>query len=396
MNLYYNLDNSSIYLVLLYLTKIRNYMKKVLLACVGLGIAYNINAQVGIGTSSVDESAILEVTSSSKGFLPPRLTTVQRRNISSPSAGLIVYNTDNNCIQFYTGTDWYDPCCKNSVDNGIDAFNFLIRIDPTAAAAVTKMNTADGTSAGVDAANNDYVYKLTSSAAGAQELIYTAGTSEQPANGHDVFQYTTTTNPIDYKATTFISRTKAHSGNTISRLQYDFTTDHQAPFDLFLVGRMDSSTAPFNNYGSFFSSSNASGNNYSFQLGVGNSTSSCTNDYYTIVYKKTGSTSFLCGPGGIGIEANDGNLHTFNINCSDNPTDGGATKVFSLYVDGQLMQSDSTLTDYMTIDMLRMFSNRATSSGVQSDVSEILVFDDVLTAEERATLNTYLTCKYSD
>ena len=371
-------------------------MKRHLCISMIFGVSLCLNAQVGIGTTSPNQSAVFELSSDTKGFLPPRITNAQRGNISSPAAGLIIYNTDTECIQYYNGTGWYDPCCKNSVDNGINNFNFLVRIDPTVASAVTAMNIADGTSAGVNASNNDYVYKLTSSSPGAEELVYTQGTSEQPVNGHDVFQYTSTSNAVDYKATTFISRTKAHSGNTISRLQYDLSTDHQAPFDIFLVGRMDASTAPFNNYGSFFSSSNNSGNNYSFQLGVGNSGSACTNEYYSIVYKKTGATGFLCGPGGVGVEANDGNLHTFNINCSDNPTDGGATKVFSFYIDGNLMQSDSTLTDYMTIDMLRLFTNRATSSGVQSDISEVLVFDNVLTETERATLSEYLTCKYGE
>lgn len=359
-------------------------------------LCFNSNAQIGIGTTSPNNSAILDLESTNKGFLPPRLSNVERGTMASPAAGLLIYNTDNNCIQYYTGNAWYDPCCKNSVDNGIDGFNFLLRVDPTIASAVTKMNTADGSSAGTDAINNDYVYKLTSSTAGLQELIYSQGSSEQPANGHDVFQFKSTSNPLNYKETAFISRTKDHSGSTISRLEYDFTTNHQAPFDIFLVGRMDSSTAPFNDYGSFFSSSDDNNANYSFQLGVGDDANVCTNDYYTIVYKTPGSGTFLCGPGGIGVPANDGNLHTFNINCSDNPTDGGTTKVFSLFVDGTLMQSDSTLDNYMMIDQLRLFTNRITSSGVQSDISEILVFDNVLTTEERATLNTYLTCKYGE
>lgn len=377
----------------------KNYinMKKLIFTIIA-SLMYNASliAQVGIGTTTIESSAQLELKSKNKGFLPPRLTNIERRSITSPSEGLFIYNTDSDCIQYYTGSAWYDPCCKSSVDNGIDAFSFLIRVDPTAASAVTQMNIVDGSNAGVDANNGDYVYKLTSSSAGAQELIYTEGSNEQAANGYDIFQFTSTTNPVDYKATAFVSRTKSHAISDISRLQYDFTPNHQAPFDLFLVGRMDSSNAPFNNYGSFFSSTNSPGNSYSFQLGVGNNGSSCSNEYYTLVYTNATTGEFLCGPGGIGIDAADGNLHTFNISCSDNPTDGGTTKVVSLYVDGQLMQSDSTLGDYMNIDMLRLFTNRATSSGVHSDISELLVFDNILTNEERSTLNSYLTCKYGE
>jgi uncharacterized protein (TIGR02145 family) len=69
-------------------------------------------AQVKIGDNptSIDGSATLELESSSKGFLPPRMTTVQRDAISSPAAGLIVYNTDENCLQINQGIpaspDW--------------------------------------------------------------------------------------------------------------------------------------------------------------------------------------------------------------------------------------------------------------------------------------------------
>ena len=55
------------------------------------------------------ESAALEVTSSSKGFLPPRMDTTQRDAISNPIAGLMIYNTTSNRVQYYTGSVWYQP-----------------------------------------------------------------------------------------------------------------------------------------------------------------------------------------------------------------------------------------------------------------------------------------------
>ncbi len=51
-------------------------------------------AQVGIGTNSPDNSAILDLTSSSSGFLPPRLTYLQIQAIPSPVEGLTAYCTD--------------------------------------------------------------------------------------------------------------------------------------------------------------------------------------------------------------------------------------------------------------------------------------------------------------
>jgi uncharacterized protein (TIGR02145 family) len=52
------------------------------------------NGTVAIGTSSPASSAVLDVSSSSKGFLPPGMTSSQRNAISSPANGLLVFQTD--------------------------------------------------------------------------------------------------------------------------------------------------------------------------------------------------------------------------------------------------------------------------------------------------------------
>ena len=67
---------------------------KVLLCMIAILSLYNAaDAQVGIDTSSPDPSAMLEVNSASKGFLPPRMTTIQRDAIVSPAIGLTIFNT---------------------------------------------------------------------------------------------------------------------------------------------------------------------------------------------------------------------------------------------------------------------------------------------------------------
>ena len=71
--------------------------------------SYTLTAQVSINTdgSSADASAMLDVKSTDKGFLPPRMTQAQRDGISSPAAGLLVYQTDEILgYYYYTGTDW--------------------------------------------------------------------------------------------------------------------------------------------------------------------------------------------------------------------------------------------------------------------------------------------------
>lgn len=67
---------------------------------------------VGIGTSSPDNNAVLDITSTSKGVLFPRLSTVQRDAIPAPiPTSLTIFNTTTNCLEFYVGTTWHPIAC---------------------------------------------------------------------------------------------------------------------------------------------------------------------------------------------------------------------------------------------------------------------------------------------
>ena len=69
--------------------------------------ANGITASMGIGVSSVNASAKLEIESTTKGFLPPRMTKTQRDAISSPATGLVIYQTDNTPgLRCYNGSSW--------------------------------------------------------------------------------------------------------------------------------------------------------------------------------------------------------------------------------------------------------------------------------------------------
>ena len=61
---------------------------------------------MGVGTMSPNSSAILDLTSISKGFLPPRMTNTEMNAIASPAAGLVVYDTTNNKLTVYNGSSW--------------------------------------------------------------------------------------------------------------------------------------------------------------------------------------------------------------------------------------------------------------------------------------------------
>ena len=65
------------------------------------------SGNVGIGTTSPDASAILDIASTSKGVVFPRMTSAQRTAISSPTTGLIVYQTDSTeGLYIYKSTGW--------------------------------------------------------------------------------------------------------------------------------------------------------------------------------------------------------------------------------------------------------------------------------------------------
>lgn len=66
-------------------------------------------SQMGIGTITPDASAILDVSSTKKGLLPPRMNYFQKSAIVTPAAGLMVWCTDCGStgeLQVYNGTDW--------------------------------------------------------------------------------------------------------------------------------------------------------------------------------------------------------------------------------------------------------------------------------------------------
>jgi hypothetical protein len=71
---------------------------------------HNNGVGVGIGTTSPNASAKVEIASTTQGFLPPRLTSAERDAIASPAVGLVIYNTTTNCLNFYIGSGWIQTC----------------------------------------------------------------------------------------------------------------------------------------------------------------------------------------------------------------------------------------------------------------------------------------------
>ena len=86
------------------------FMKHLFLVLSIVLIGLNTQAQMGIGTATPNAAAQLDVSSTSKGFLAPRMTKAERDLIStvtSASKGLLIYQTDNTPgFYYYDGTAW--------------------------------------------------------------------------------------------------------------------------------------------------------------------------------------------------------------------------------------------------------------------------------------------------
>lgn len=80
-------------------------------------------AQTGIGTTIPDASAALDITSTTKGLLIPRMTAAQRDAISSPATGLMIYQTDGTVgFYYYNGSIWAEVGATTSATYSIGDF----------------------------------------------------------------------------------------------------------------------------------------------------------------------------------------------------------------------------------------------------------------------------------
>ena len=85
-----------------------NYLSKFTgTSAIGDSLLFDSGSGVGIGTASINASALFQMDSTTKGFLPPRMTAAQRGAISAPSQGLIVYQVDGVIgLYIYSNSVW--------------------------------------------------------------------------------------------------------------------------------------------------------------------------------------------------------------------------------------------------------------------------------------------------
>ena len=102
----------------------------VLLTLLLIGIcADTLKSQVLISNSVglPDGTAMLDIQSTTKGLLPPRMTTSERNDIINPAEGLIIYNLTSKCLEVWSGTSWMSFCdgaCVPSPTTANAGFDF--------------------------------------------------------------------------------------------------------------------------------------------------------------------------------------------------------------------------------------------------------------------------------
>ena len=179
-------------------------MRKIILALLLLLGCTVSQAQIGIGVSNPAVSAAFELASTTKGVLPPRMTTAQRDLIASPVAGLIIYNTTTNCWEWYNGTVWYNGCGANVSSNGtatVSSYSCATAsagsmTAGTAVSGVTQTITANVTTVGtysISAIANGVTFSGWGNFAGtgSQDVVLTAS-GTPTASGSNTFALNTT------------------------------------------------------------------------------------------------------------------------------------------------------------------------------------------------------------
>ncbi|MDR6809006.1 hypothetical protein J2Y45_006220 [Dyadobacter sp. BE34] len=119
------------------------------------------NAQVGVGTISPNASAQLDVTSTTKGLLIPRMTDTERTGIASPATGLLVYQTNGAAgFWYFDGTTW-QPFMYGVAASPAGFTAALSSLTVNANSAITGYNQLYADGAGLNTAAGTYTVPAT-------------------------------------------------------------------------------------------------------------------------------------------------------------------------------------------------------------------------------------------
>ena len=117
----------------MYSTKLKFLKLIVVFFTVIISIKMNAQSDMKIGNNpgTKTSSAVLEVESTTKGFLMPRMDETQMKELKEPTEGLLIYNLDQSCIYIYRGSEWYrQPLLSKGVTTLIFQVEMLPLVQP--------------------------------------------------------------------------------------------------------------------------------------------------------------------------------------------------------------------------------------------------------------------------
>ena len=157
-------------------------------------------AQVGISTdnSAPDNSAMLDLNSSNRGLLIPRMTTAARNLIPSPSAGLLVFDTTANLFCYFSGSFWYQA----------EAAMLTPTIGTSSPAGVLSINSSSAASP-----NNSTILDVSNPSRGILIPRTTTGSIATPATGLIIYN-TATSRMCYYNGTEWATLCSVSTGNS--------------------------------------------------------------------------------------------------------------------------------------------------------------------------------------
>jgi hypothetical protein len=116
--------------------------QNILTVLIAFFVGVNSYAQVGIGTTNPNASSMLDIQSTTKGVLIPRMTTAQRTIIANPANGLLVFDTTTNSFWFYTST-WQELIAGSAISDADG--DTKIEVEKTVDQDYIRLSTANST-----------------------------------------------------------------------------------------------------------------------------------------------------------------------------------------------------------------------------------------------------------
>lgn len=167
-------------------------MKKIFTFLLSVACAATMQAQsVSVNTdgTTADASSILDVKSTTKGMLVPRMTTAQRTAIATPATGLLVFDTDTKTFWFYSGLIW------TNINTASGGGSFTLPYNGSTSATTSALGVVNtGTGAAIEGSGSTGtgVYGNSFSGAGVNALSTNGfGLIANSTNGSAVYGFST-------------------------------------------------------------------------------------------------------------------------------------------------------------------------------------------------------------